>query len=232
MEKMRVYIGYDAREHLAYEVAKASLLRHASIPVEVIPLDVHKLTSQGLITRPVDRRGGIYDLISNASASTDFAITRFLTPLLAQTGFALFVDSDVVFMGDVAELFDLADNSKAVQVVKHEYVSGYAVKMDNQKQLGYPCKNWSSVILFNCNHVANKRLSLNDINHRTGLELHQFYWLHESEIGELPNEWNWLVGEQEKPDNIKIAHFTLGCPCLRSYVKPHDEIWNNELEKI
>jgi hypothetical protein len=127
-------------------------------------------------------------------------------------------------MGDVAELFREADPRYAVQVVKHQYECTGRDKMDGQRQLAYGRKNWSSVILWNCDHPANKRLSLADVQERRGLDLHQFYWLNDAEIGELPKEWNWLVEVQEKPQAPKIAHFTLGTPEV-GVLSEHSSIW-------
>jgi lipopolysaccharide biosynthesis glycosyltransferase len=123
-------------------------------------LNAERLAADGLLRRMQDRRGGIYDLPSNAPCSTDFAISRFLVPKLAQTGWALFVDSDVVFMDDVAQLFEQADANKAVMVVKHSQPETGDKKMDGQTQTHYARKNWSSVMLWNCWHPANQRLSL------------------------------------------------------------------------
>jgi hypothetical protein len=221
---LRVYIGYDSREPESYRVAEKSLKRNASIPVEVIPLDSRRLAECGLLRRPTDLRGQRYDIFSNAPASTEFAISRFLVPILAQTGWALFCDSDVVFLGDVAELLSVADDRFAVQVVKHPPQNDPSVKMDGQTNLLYSRKNWSSVCLWNIDHPANKRLSLVDIQERPGRYLHAFEWLHDSEIGSLPEHWNVLVGLQEKPEKQGILHYTLGTPELgiRSDL---DEYW-------
>lgn len=223
---MRVYIGYDHSEAEAYRVAVTTLKTHSGIQAE--RLDIDRLQACGLLRRLVDRRGGIYDIPSNAPASTDFAISRFLVPHLCQSGWALFTDCDVVFMADVAELFALADPEKAVMVVKHDQQVSETTKMGGLAQTVYPRKNWSSVILWNCDHPANRRLSLQDVNERPGRDLHGFYWLHDSEIGEIPAEWNWLVGVQPKPEAPKIAHFTLGGPWIPNW-KPaaHDEIWHS-----
>jgi lipopolysaccharide biosynthesis glycosyltransferase len=227
---MKVYIGYDSSEPAAYKVAELSLRRRTS-NIEVTALRDDQLTASGLLQRPVDARGHRYDIISNANASTEFAISRFLVPIMAQSGWALFTDCDVVFLGNVKELMQYADPAYAVQVVKHDQkVVDGGVKMDGQKQTAYPRKNWSSVILWNCDHPANRRLSLNDVNTRRGLELHQFYWLNSAEIGELPPEWNWLVDVQPKPQDVKVAHFTLGGPFTRGWVNGggHDELWLEE----
>jgi hypothetical protein len=233
---VKVYIGYDSREPQAYEVATSSLIRRASGIVSLHALNAQRLAESGLLRRPTDLRGQRYDIPSNAPASTEFAISRFLVPILAQSGWALFTDSDVVFLSDIAELFALADPRYALMCVQHEmHSSGYIardgslVKMDGQAQVPYPRKNWSSVMLFNCDHPANKRLSLVDVQERRGFDLHQLYWLNDSEIGALPAEWNWLVGAQPKPVNPKIAHFTLGGPFLPGWQgAEHDGIWFEE----
>lgn len=227
---VRVYIGFDHREVAAYHVACKTLNR-TSPQAHITPLDADRLAAQGLLRRPVDRRGGLYDLPSNAPASTDFAVSRFLVPHLAQTGWALFADCDVVFLADVAELFALADPSYAVMVVQHPDLPDEGTKMDGAPQTAYRRKNWSSVMLWNCDHPANRRLSLRDVNERPGRDLHAFYWLHDSEIGSLPGEWNWLVGVHPKPDAPKIAHFTLGGPWLPNWkAAEHDDTWLRALE--
>lgn len=221
----RVYIGYDQREAAAYAVAEKTIKKHSPSAV-VTPLKSDRLAASGLLRRPQDRRGVIYDIHSNANCSTDFAISRFLVPHLAQTGWALFVDADVVFLSDVAELFALADPSKAVMVVKHQNGHVAGTKMDGQEQLLYPRKNWSSVMLWNCDHPANKRLSLQDVNERPGRDLHAIYWAADSEIGSLPPEWNVLVNVQEMPESPRILHYTLGGPWLTGWRgAEHDEIW-------
>jgi lipopolysaccharide biosynthesis glycosyltransferase len=224
---MRVYIGHDAREQAAYDVAVKSLKAQARLAIEPIKLDAERLAAYGLYHRVLDRRGGrAYDLVSNAYCSTDFALTRFFVPMLEQRGWALFVDCDVVFLDDVEKLFAHADQSKAVMVVKHKQLENDATKMDGQLQQRYARKNWSSVMLFNCDHPANQRLTIQDINERPGRDLHRFYWLHDSEIGELPARWNWLVNVTPKPDKPGIAHFTLGGPWLPTWDSaPHDDLW-------
>lgn len=226
---MRVYIGYDAREAEAYRVAVASLRRRASVPVSIVPLEIGRMRSQGLLNRPVDARGQQYDLHSQAPQSTEFAVSRFLVPMLAQTGVALFVDCDMLFLGDVAELFALADPAYAVQVVKHDHRPSRDWKMDGAVQQVYPRKNWSSVMLWNCDHPANARLSLWDVNHRPGRDLHALYWLHDTEIGALPPAWNWLVNEQTPPADAKLAHYTNGGPWFENWApRFHDELWLEE----
>lgn len=221
---LRVMIGYDAREREACRVAAKTLYETSGL--DPTWLRAERLRDAGLLYRPTDRRDGVYDLISNAPASTDFAISRFLVPLLCLEGWALFTDCDVVFYRNVLELLALADSRYALMVVKHAHEPKSEQKMDGRAQLRYARKNWSSVVLWNCSHPANLRLTLHDINTRPGIQLHQFYWLHDDEIGSLPAEWNWLVNEQPRPENLAIAHFTLGCPALPNWKpQPNDELW-------
>lgn len=224
---LKVFIGYDPREKDAYYVAVKSLMKRTSIPVCVTSLDASRLTECGLLNRPIDRRGNvIWDINSNAPCATEFSNSRFLTPHLAQFGWALFVDCDVVFLADIAELMALADPQYAVMVVKHQMGNVSGLKMDGQPQVAYARKGWSAVMLFNCDHPANRRITIQDVNARPGRDLHAYYWLHDSEIGELPMEWNWLVGVQDKPESPKIAHYTLGIPTMVH--SEHAEIWEQE----
>lgn len=231
LSSLRVFIGFDPNEELAYRVARDSLLRHASQPVVVEPLVLSRFQSHGLLRRPVDaREGRQYDLYSNAPQATEFAISRFLVPFLVQRGPALFIDCDMVFVDDVAKLFRFAAQSpdKAVHVVKHEYQPSTSWKMGGHKQSTYPRKNWSSVMLFNCDHPAHLRLSLDALNYRPGRDLHNFFWLSDDEIGSLPAGWNWLVGEQPKPEALFLAHYTLGGPWLKNWVSQDtDDIWDD-----
>lgn len=226
---MKVYIGFDSAEIDAYAVAQHSMQRRSSVPLEFTPLIASRLRSSGLVTRDVDARGGMYDLASQAPQATEFANTRFIVPLLAQSGPALFIDCDMLVMADVAELFREFDSSKAVQVVKHAHNPVEKTKMNGAPQTAYSRKNWSSVILWNCDHPANRRLTLSMINDWPGRDLHNFLWLADAEIGELSPRWNWLVNVQPRPAADGIAHFTLGGPWLPGWKEqPFDELWLQE----
>ena len=223
---MRVIIGYDASESEAARVAAKTLaeVTHGEITPEF--LYAPKLRAQGLLTRPEDMRGQRYALVSNAPCATEFSNSRFLTPILVDSGMALFVDCDVVFVDDPRGWAHEVDKTKAVSVVQHRYVPAHETKMCGQAQTVYSRKNWSSVMMFNCDHPANRRLSLWDVNNRPGRDLHQFYWLADDEIGHLEDSWNWLVGEQPKPEWLIIAHFTLGGPFTPGWPgAEHDDIW-------
>lgn len=226
-----VYVGYDARELRAYQLACASLAAASTRPLCIHKLDADELFEQKMLWRPLSLEGGsdgnlLWDHLSGAPQSTAFANARFLVPFLKRTGWALFVDCDVLAMADIAELFALTDPRYAVMCVQHEYTPRDVRKMDGCAQTQYRRKNWSSVMLINCDHPAHWRMSLAQFNQWPGELLHRFSWLRDSEIGALPPEWNWLVGEQPKPYCPKLAHFTLGGPWIDGWKgAEHDELW-------
>jgi len=197
--------------------------------VQVIPLVLKELQQDGYIQ--ADRfqtiGGKIWDSVSEAYCSTEFAITRFLVPIVAHSGWVLFCDCDVVFLDDPAKLLELADDRFAVMCVKHDMKVEHNIKMDGQEQVAYPRKNWSSVMLVNCDHPANLRMTVGMVKEIPGRFLHRFCWLKDEEIGDLPPEWNWLVGVQPKPEAPKLAHFTLGGPWIPGWApQAHDELWS------
>lgn len=215
-----VYVGEDSRERDAMRVCLRSMRAATADPMLMaMSLELENLRARGLYARPTERRGGqLWDVISGAPMSTEFAISRFLVPVVADyRGWALFMDCDMLIRADLAELFALADPAFAVQVVKHNHRPAERMKMDGQYQLDYPRKNWSSVILWNCGHPANAALDLIAINSLPGRDLHRFFWLADELIGELPREWNHLVGVDAPDPGAKIAHFTLGIPRMAGY---------------
>lgn len=233
MKKLSVWIGYEPREAAAFAVARSSIKRHATIPVPVHGLVLDDLRVKGLYTRPHERRGcQLWDVISDAPCATEFSNSRFLVPHLAGSGWALFMDCDMLVRGNIRELFDLCDPEKAVMVVKHNHQPPEGVKMDGQMQTRYARKNWSSVIAFNCDHPANKALTLEMVNVLPGRDLHRFCWLEDDLIGELPVEWNWLAGHSDPAVDPKIVHHTEGSPCLPGYEDaPFADEWRAELAR-
>ena len=127
------------------------------------------------------------------------------------------MDCDQLMFTDVAELWRLRDERYAIQVCKHDYVPRKQKKFLGQVQTIYEKKNWSSVMLMNCDKCT--ALTPDYVNSATGLQLHQFKWLeNDSLIGELPLEWNWLVGEYEKKEKVNNVHFTEGGPWFVDYL--------------
>lgn len=215
---LNVYIGYDPREREAFEVCQKSIVRHISTAVHIVPLTLARLRHAGLYRRDHETVAGQdRDIISDAPMSTEFAISRFLTPILAQTGYALFMDCDMLVRADLAELFALADPRYAVQVVKHDHKPAEDLKMDGQLQTTYARKNWSSAMLWNCDHPGARDLTLRMVNTWPGRRLHAFRWLKDHEIGELPAAWNWLEGTSDPAIEPKIVHYTRGGPWLQNW---------------
>lgn len=221
----KIYIGWDSREAISFEVAKFSILSRTQ-NAEIFPLKLEELP---MLQRPIEQRGNqMWCPISEAPVSTEFTFSRFLIPHIS-SGWTLFCDSDVVAQTDIQELFSLADDRYAVMVVKHKQETGSAIHKVDQVQTFYKRKNWSSVVLWNCNHPAHKRLTLENINKLPGRDLHAFYWLHDEEIGELDKSWNFLVGVYPLPDKVNLAHYTLGGPWLAGWEKqPDDAMWTLE----
>jgi hypothetical protein len=221
LSALRIFIGFEPRERDAYLVAAHTLRRHSSRPLEIEPLVLEHLRWKRLYNRPhsMDAAGRIWDEISRAPMSTEFALTRFLVPHLAgYRGPALFIDCDFMFRADVAELFALFDERLAVQVVQHAQPVDAAVKMDGQIQTAYPRKNWSSCVLWNCEHLAHCG-QLERVNRWPGLWLQRFFWLQEEHIGALPLAWNWLEGINFATDldAVKAVHYTRGIPSMPGY---------------
>ncbi len=229
---MSIWLGYDQRETTAFAVAKYSIRRFDKyLPIRGLVLD--QLRGMGLYNRPIEmlKRGNarqMWDVISSAPMSTEFSISRFLVPYLAETGWALFADCDILVRANINRLFDLARPDKAVMVVKHDYQQDNGMKMDGQMQTIYPRKNWSSVMLFNCDHPANKRLTVDMVNTALGRDLHRMCWLDDDEIGELPGKWNFLNGHSKLDHGVEpaLVHFTEGLPDMPGYeIQPYADEW-------
>ena len=218
-KKVKIYIGFDQRESIAYHTFVQSLIDNASIPLEITPLAVRNL--KGYEEKHDDK-------------SNDFVYSRFLTQFLNDyKGWAIFADGDMVCQADIQDLLDLRDDSKALQVVKHDYKTKAQQKYLGNINQDYPRKNWSSVILWNCAHPKHKILTQDFISNQTGKYLHRFSWLKDDEIGELPKEWNWLATEYPNNEEAKIIHYTLGTPCFKDYRDTEmSEIWLNKYGRL
>tara|TARA_B100000900_G_scaffold415369_1_gene445016 strand:+ start:2657 stop:4375 length:1719 start_codon:yes stop_codon:yes gene_type:complete len=211
---LRVFVGWDSREDIAYQACKQSLLTAAKYPnnLEVYPLKLDELRKKGFYTREEDKLG-----------STEFTFSRFLVPELCNyEGWALFIDCDFIFREDVRNLFDKCDDRYAIMCVQHDYQpKDGKEKMDGKVQHNYPRKNWSSCVLWNCSHPANKAVTKELVNNpeTTGKYLHRFSWLDDSQIGRIHHEWNWLVGWYREPEDgsPKAIHYTEGGPWFKKY---------------
>jgi hypothetical protein len=196
---IRIFIGYDPREAVAFHAASHSLLTRSSLPLAITPLALSTLS--GLMDRPRD-----------PLQSTDFSFSRFLIPLLCDyQGWAIYMDCDVLVRDDISRLWACRDERYAVQVVKQQQDVSKGVKFLGARQVAYGKKNWSSVMLFN--NPRCTRLTAEYVNTASGLDLHQFKWLSDDAlIGDLPAQWNHLVGYSTPSDDAALVHFTDGGP--------------------
>lgn len=212
---MNVFIGFDPREAVAYHVCSNSLIRHSTAPLSLTPLALENLS-------------GYQEMHSDGS--NQFIYSRFLVPhLMNYQGWALFMDGDMIVRDDITKLWDMRDDSKAVMCVHHDYQTRSPVKYLGAPNQNYPRKNWSSVVLWNCGHPANRTVTPEFIQTATGAQLHRFTWLEDRLIGELPIEWNWLPDEFGPNNDAKLLHFTLGTPCFHEYADtPMGAEWHRE----
>jgi hypothetical protein len=201
---LRIFIGYDPLEAVAFHTLSHSILRRASIPVSIAPVMQSQL--RNLYSRP---RG--------PTESTEFSLTRFLVPALSEfRGWSVFMDCDMLMLDDIASLYRLRDDRYSVMVVKHDHVPTETVKFLGEPQSKYEKKNWSSVILFN--NARCRALTPEYVNAASGLELHQFKWLGDDGlIGDLPDRWNHLVGYSAPRRDAALVHYTQGGPYFGKY---------------
>jgi len=210
-----IFVGLDPRETAAYHTFSQSVINHSSQPLAFSPLALHLL--QG------------YDE-THTDGSNAFIYSRFLVPhLMGYKGWAIFADGDMLCRYDIADLWNRQDDDKAVMVAKHNYTTKHKMKYIGTSMethnMDYPRKNWSSVILWNCGHPANRALTPEYVMASTGSKLHRFEHLKDKEIGDLPLEWNWLAEEYE-PKDAKLIHYTLGVPVFKEYANsPYADEW-------
>ena len=215
MTPIPVFVGYDPREAIAYHTCVNSIIRHASQPVAIIPIALNLFQDYKE---------------THTDGSNHFIYTRFLVPhLMGFKGWAIFIDGDMIIRGDIVELWNLREVDKDVMVVKHDYQTCMPVKYLGAKNENYPRKNWSSVILWNCNSFPNRQLTPEFVQTSSGSFLHRFSWLDDDRIGELPPEWNWLPDEYGPNLNAKLLHYTLGAPCFQEFADtPQGNEWHRE----
>ena len=211
---MKVFIGYDPNEPVAYYVLAHSIMRHATRPVSITPLALHQLP----MTRARDPR-----------QSTEFSFSRFLVPYLCSyEGYAVFMDSDMLCRADITELLAGIDPNDAVSVVKHDYVPSTETKFLDNEQAKYKRKNWSSLMVFN--NAKCMALTPAYVNTASGMQLHQFQWMADDLIGDIDVAWNHLVTEYQPNPWAKLVHYTLGTPCFAKYSEcEFAKEWRKEL---
>ncbi len=212
-------VGFDQKEAVAYHTFVQSVIDKTSISVRFMPLNMKSLSEYSEV---------------HTDGSNEFIYSRFLVPYLMNfDGWAIYLDGDMICVEDIKKLWDLRNDKYAVQVVKHDYKTKIAKKYWGNKNEDYPRKNWSSVIIWNCEHPKNKILTPEFISRKEGSFLHRFNWLKDIEIGELPKTWNWLAIEYEEKKDLDLIHYTLGTPCFKEYSKkPLSEYWKRSYHNL
>ncbi len=222
MKQINVYIGYDSRQdrppkfnkviNPCYQVCKSSILKN-SHDVNVIPLKLNELIDKGIYYRDVD-----------PLASTEFTYSRFLVPYLNDfKGIAIFCDSDFLWQCDINDLLEYYNHNNSVMCVQHDYTPKTDTKMDGVVQTSYPRKNWSSLMMFNCEHKDIRNLSVENINTKEAKYLHRMKWT--DKIGEIPMTYNWLEGDYPNNMHPKVIHFTNGGPWHETWDGDYKENW-------
>ena len=205
IEIVDIVVGFDQRESVAYHTFTQSVIENSTVPVRFLPLSISSLSNYKEFHK---------------DGSNEFIYSRFLVPYMMNfKGWAIYADGDMVCLEDIKKLWNLRDNKYAVQVVKHDYKTKITEKYWGNKNEDYPRKNWSSLILWNCEHVSHKVLTPDFIQNQSGAFLHRFSWIKDEEIGSLDKEWNWLAMEYEEKESIKLIHYTIGTPCFKEYEK-------------
>jgi lipopolysaccharide biosynthesis glycosyltransferase len=219
INKINLIVGFDQREAVAYHVFCQTIIDRSTVPVQFLPLAENTLNEYKEV---------------HTDGSNKFIYSRFLTPYLMNfSGWAIFADGDMVCQADISELWSLRDDSKAVQVVKHDYKTKVIKKYLGNKNEDYPRKNWSSLILWNCDHPKNAILTPEFIQAQPGSYLHRFSWLGDDLIGGLDAEWNWLAIEYPENPNAKLIHYTLGTPCFKDYAnEPMSDAWKSSYLRV
>lgn len=217
MEQIVIYIGYERSQHIAFEVLKFSLMSNSSAPLDIRPLNLGQLRKDIGFTRTHD-----------PLQSSEFTYTRFLVPYLCNyRERALYLDCDMLCLADIADLYFADLKGLSLRVVKQSQVVTSNKKMDGRIQTSYPRKNWSSLMLLNCE--ALDCWTRETVSQESGKWLHRFEPIADECIGELPIEWNVL---DRYDDQTKLIHYTEGGPWLTGCENhPFGDIWFEYLER-
>lgn len=217
---VNIYLGYDSSHKGIYEAAEKSI--HHSIQksksggvcaeffndykVEVKKLDIAELKDYNR---------------EYANQSTEFTYSRFLIPYLENyEGFSFFIDDDYVWQLNPMSLFYFIDPSHALACVQYDFKNHEETKMDGQKNVAYPKKLWSSMMIFNNGHEDCRKLTPELVNTASGQYLHQFEWT--DKISEIPGHKICTEGYDEKLlETHHAVHYTRGGPWIEGMDYSH-----------
>jgi hypothetical protein len=214
---LTIFCGFDSREEVGTHIFTSSVLARASIPVAFVPLNYQNVQI----------------------GTNQFTATRFLVPyLMGYKGRAVFADAaDMICLVDAKEIQAQLDKTEgAVAVVKHNYKTKNKIKYIGtpmeSPNLDYPRKNWSSLMMINCEHPAWRSVTPESINTWKMLDLLQFAFLTDPEIESIPDAWNRLIDESQPIEGAKILHWTAGIPGFKHYANaPSADLWRQEWQR-
>ena len=193
------FIGYDAREHEAAAVCAYSIARHTRRRSKIYLVEHRQLRSMGLFNRAwrIDAKGQYTDVKDKRPFSTEFSHSRFLVFHLARalkcTSSCAFVDCDWLFKDDPGKMLrEHEANRTAVSCVHRYQEIKTATKMDGMEQHDYTRKLWSALFAFTPSDMLADRFSPQEINRKTGRELHGFLGMSDDEIGKLDQAWHFV----------------------------------------
>jgi hypothetical protein len=214
---IHLFCGFDKREAVGWHVFVHSVLARASAPVAT-----HRLDNCGL-----------------PQGSNAFTLSRFLVPwLMCYQGHAIFADAaDMLMLDDIAELDAQLDPSKAVQLVRHDYLTRNPVKyLGTSMQCpnrDYKRKNWASLMLMNCAHDAWRACTPASLASMPMIDALQLCHVADDDIGTLPDRWNRLVDEGQAVEGASLLHWTAGIPGFPHYRNaPGAELWFAERDQM
>ena len=211
---INIYVGYDSRHSDLAELCKKCLAHGVNYGFgggdingsmskwrpEIKFLDISKIPEY---TRDY------------ANQSTEFTYSRFLIPYLENyEGFSIFLDDDILFEGSILPMFYFMNPDDAVACIQYDFDKYAETKFNGEKNVSYPKKLWSSLMIFNNGHEDCKKLTPEIVNTETGKYLHQFEWT--DKISEIPE---WFVYTEGHAYTDKIwrplaVHYTRGGPWI------------------
>ena len=211
---LNIYIGYDSRHTSIAELNKkcleSSIIFGAGsgetynqmdkwVP-EIKFLDISKIPEY---TRDY------------ANQSTEFTYSRFLIPYLENyEGFSIFLDDDILFTESILPMFYFLDLDDAVACIQYDFDKYVDTKFNGEKNVSYPKKLWSSLMIFNNGHEDCKKLTPEVVNTETGKYLHQFEWT--DAISEIPEWFVFTEGHDTEETKWRplAVHYTRGGPWI------------------
>ena len=211
---LNIYIGYDSRHSDLAELCKKCLAHginwgfgggdiNGSMTKwrpEIKFLDISKIPEY---TRDY------------ANQSTEFTYSRFLIPYLENyEGFSIFLDDDILFDGSILPMFYFMNPDDAVACIQYDFDKYVDTKFNGEKNVSYPKKLWSSLMIFNNGHEDCKKLTPEVVNTESGKYLHQFEWT--DAISEIPEWFVFTEGHDTEETKWRplAVHYTRGGPWI------------------